>query len=64
MPTKESRKYDETITVNMWTLEVNDDKEYGTTKFKVIDISDAEKIIKMFEDFGESKYTYSLKKEE
>jgi hypothetical protein len=64
MPTKESRKYDETITVNMWTLEVHDDKEYGTTKFKVIDISDAEKIIKMFEDFGESKYTYSLKKEE
>lgn len=64
MPTKESKKYDETITVNMWTLEVHDDKEYGTTKFKVIDISDAEKIIKMFEDFGESKYTYSLKKEE
>jgi hypothetical protein len=64
MPTKESRKYDETITVNMWTLEVHDDKEYNTTKFKVIDISDAEKIIKMFEDFGESKYTYSLKKEE
>jgi len=64
MPTKESRKYDETITVNMWTLEVHDDKEYNTTKFKVIDISDAEKIIKMFEDFGESKYTYSLAKEE
>jgi hypothetical protein len=64
MPTKESRKYDETITVNMWTLEVSDDKEYNTTKFRVIDISDAEKIIKMFEDFGESKYTYSLKKEE
>jgi hypothetical protein len=64
MPTKESRKYDETITVNMWTLEVHDDKEYNTAKFKVIDISDAEKIIKMFEDFGESKYTYSLTKEE
>jgi hypothetical protein len=64
MPTKESRKYDETITVKMWTLEVHDDKEYGETKFRVIDISDAEKIIKMFEDFGESKYTYSLKKEE
>jgi hypothetical protein len=58
------KEYDESIEVNMWTLEVNDDKEYGTTKFKVIDISDAEKIIKMFEDFGESKYTYSLKKEE
>jgi hypothetical protein len=58
------KDYTETIEVKMWTLEVHDDKEYGETKFRVIDISDAEKIIKMFEDFGESKYTYSLKKEE
>jgi HEPN domain-containing protein len=51
-------------TVKKWTITVHNDTEYGETVFEVVDISDAEEIIRTFEAFGRDKYTYSLTKEE
>jgi hypothetical protein len=51
-------------TADKWTVIVHNDTECGEMVFEVVDIHDAEEVIRTFEAFGKHKYTYSLNREE